>query len=268
MTERPDFNEFSNPSTNFEGRAGTTTDLFLLHTQEGDETDDDAALALSNFLKSTEGTDNPRSYHYAIRQAGDGGVTVVDVISPDYAAWAVGSSNLRSINLCFAGTDASQSRDQWMTQSKAIDVAAYIADRDCKKYGIDPKVIPGPDYNSDPPGISDHRYCSDYLRDGNNHVDVGDNFPWDYFAQRVAYWQAALAPAPAPEPTPAPEPAPAPEQSPGREPPPPPAAPVGPADDQLTLRWLMLGGKTVVEALAQIRDQVCGTNDRDKGGVV
>lgn len=43
---------------------------------------------------------------------------------------------------------------------------------------------------------------------------------------------------------------------------------VGPADDQLEFRWNCLGGQTVVEALAQIRDKVCGTNDRDKTGVV
>lgn len=43
---------------------------------------------------------------------------------------------------------------------------------------------------------------------------------------------------------------------------------VGPADDQLEFRWNCLGGQTVVEALAQIRDKVCGTNDRDKTGAV
>lgn len=43
--------------------------------------------------------------------------------------------------------------------------------------------------------------------------------------------------------------------------------PVGPADDQLTLRWNMLGGKTLVEAVAEIRDKVCGTSDAGKPGV-
>lgn len=44
--------------------------------------------------------------------------------------------------------------------------------------------------------------------------------------------------------------------------------PVGPADDQLTLRWNQLGGQTVVEAIAQIRDKVCGTNDAGKTGAL
>ncbi|AXC33281.1 lysin A [Mycobacterium phage Bluefalcon] len=43
---------------------------------------------------------------------------------------------------------------------------------------------------------------------------------------------------------------------------------VGPADDQLNMRFNCLGGKTLVEAVAEIRDAVCGTNDKDKTGVV
>ena len=43
---------------------------------------------------------------------------------------------------------------------------------------------------------------------------------------------------------------------------------VGPADDQLTMRFNCLGDQTLVEAVAEIRDKVCGTNDRDKTGAV
>jgi hypothetical protein len=35
----------------------------------------------------------------------------------------------------------------------------------------------------------------------------------------------------------------------------------------LRLRWNMLGGHTLVEAVAQIRDKICGTADADKQGV-
>jgi hypothetical protein len=52
--------------------------------------------------------------------------------------------------------------------AKAIDVAAYLAVQDCQKRGIPIKVIKPP-YLSDPPGISDHRYCTDHLKDGNTH---------------------------------------------------------------------------------------------------
>lgn len=197
---RPDFNELEFWCDNNQDRAGTAVDLFLIHTQEpGDLDDDDAALHLAQFLMSTEGGSNPVSYHYTGRQARDGGVTVYDIVDTDLASWSVGNSNNRAINFCFAGSGVAWSRDDWMTQAKAIDVAAYLAVQDCIKYGIDPKVIPGPAYPSDPPGISDHRYCTEHLRDGNDHNDVGDNFPWDVFAASVAkYWAAANNAAPPP----------------------------------------------------------------------
>ena len=43
---------------------------------------------------------------------------------------------------------------------------------------------------------------------------------------------------------------------------------VGPADDQLTMLFNCLGGKTLVEAVAEIRDATCGTSDKQKMGVV
>ena len=182
------------------------------------------------------------------------------MVDTDYASWSCLSANDRSINLCFAGSSVNWSREDWLNQSRALDVAAYIAVQDCKKYGIPVKTLTPP-YNSPPPGISDHRYVTDYLGDG-THTDVGPNFPWDVFNSLLAKWAlAGTAPA-APtgavggNPTAPPSPAPAPPK------------PVGPANDQLTLRWNCLGGQTVVEALAQVRDHVLGTSDRTKTGAI
>lgn len=212
MANRPDFNEYARSCTNFQGRDGTKVDLFLLHTEEGH----DNADSLASFLISTENGPNPVAYHYTVSHADtDDGVTVCDVVDTDYASWSVEASNNRSINLCFAGSSVDWSTDQWMSQSRAIDVAAYLAVQDCQKYGIALNVL-CPNY-APPPGIADHKYCGSYLHDGNDHNDVGPNFPWDYFAQRVAFW-AADASAPAPAPTPAPDPAPAPEPPPVPEP--------------------------------------------------
>jgi len=259
---RPDFNEFANWCPNNESRQGTPIDALLVHTQESAENDDNAALDLSNFCIASADTNNPVSYHTAVRQASDGGVTVVDMVDTDLACWAVGNSNLRSINYCFAGTDASWSRDQWLTQSKAIDVVAYLVVQDAIKYGIDPTahITFGPNYDGKPPPVvSDHRYCTDVLRDGNTHVDVGDNFPADlYTASILKYWAAANQITP-PDPTPVPSPA---------------IRPVQTADeytaeifDQLRARWNCLGGQTVVEAMAEVRDKVLGTSDRNTPGI-
>ena len=147
---RPDFNEYPRWCTNFEGRSGTKVDLFLLHTEEGN----DNADGLASFLISTEGGPNPVSYHYTVSEdPNDHGVTVCDVVDTDNASWSVMSSNQRSINLCFAGSSVNWSRDQWMANDKALDAAAYICARDCLKYGIQVKMLVELDANGNP--ISD-----------------------------------------------------------------------------------------------------------------
>ncbi|WP_210731549.1 N-acetylmuramoyl-L-alanine amidase [Mycobacterium intracellulare] len=191
---RPDFNEYPNWSDNSQDRPGNPSDvvdLWLNHTEEGDMNAD----ALVTWMK-----DNGVSYHYAGSQdPNDGGVTVVDMIDTDLASWSVMNSNGRSINFCYAGSYSSWTRDEWMSKAgKVIDVAAYLAVQDAIKY---PKLAPARVIvpYADPPGIADHRYCSVYLKDGNNHSDVGGplqppwtGFPWDYFTERVAfYWAAA-----------------------------------------------------------------------------
>jgi len=190
--DRPDYNEYPMWSPNCSSRGGRTVDLFLLHTQEGDGNAD----SLARFLQNPA---NEVSYHYTVSEdSNDHGVTVVDVVDTDDASWSVLSANSRSINLCFAGSHAAWSRDQWLKQSRAIDVAAYLAVQDCKRYGISTRVV-APPYNSTP-GISDHQYVTKVLKDG-SHSDVGPNFPWDVFAASVAkYSNQTPAPAPAPAP--------------------------------------------------------------------
>lgn len=199
MSDKPDFNEYPVWSPNRSGRAGTRVDLFLLHTQEGGSPKD-GADRLARWMQ------NPAtqvSYHYTISQdPNDNGVTVCDVVDTDYMSWSALSANPRSINLCFAGSTVNWSRDQWMKQSRAIDVAAYLAVQDSKKYGFTAKVL-APPYSSPPPGIADHKYVTQYLRDG-SHTDVGNNFPWDYFARCVDKYLGVGKPEPVPEPAPDP----------------------------------------------------------------
>lgn len=242
VSNRPAFNEFPVWSKNNSSRSAKV-DAFLLHTQEGGG-GDAAAENLAKWFQNA----NEVSYHYTISQAADGGVTVVDCVDTDRASWSVLSANGRSINLCFAGSRSSWSRADWLKQAKAIDVAAYLAVQDCKKYSFAPNVI-APPYKGRLPGISDHRYVTQVLGDG-THTDVGDGFPWDVFAAAVAKYAGTKPDQPKP---------PAAQKKP---------VVVGPADDQLNMRFNCLGGKTLLEAVAEIRDKVCGTNDKDKTGVV
>lgn len=212
---RPDFNEYPVwVSKNFEPRQNTPVDLWLIHTEESSGTDN--ADGLAHYLESTTDTNNPVSYHYTISKgANDDGVTVCDVVDTDDASWSVGNSNLRAINLCFAGSTIDWTTVEWDNDlGRCIDVAAYLFVQDSIKYSIGETVCPGPAYGINPPVFSDHRYCSDWLKDGNDHTDVGDNFPWPLMQAAVAkYWAAANVAAPTPTPTPDPGPTPAPAQT-------------------------------------------------------
>ena len=242
-TNKPPYNEFAIWSPSASSRGNDKPTAFLIHTQEGGG-GNAAAEDLANFLANGA---NQVSYHYSVSQASDGGVTVVDCVDTDEASWSVGNANSMSINLCFAGSKASWTRSQWLAQANAIDVAAYLAVQDARKYGFSTLVVPPP-YSAGTPGISDHKWVTDVFKWG-THTDVGAGFPWDVFATAINKYATGLTPEVPVVVTPTPK-------------------PVGPADDQLTLRWNCLGGQTLVEAVAQIRDKVCGTSDRDKTGAV
>ena len=194
---RPDFNEINEIGLDNGNHASVRSRPpmnFFLHTEQPAGTGlgaafDDSATRLSAYLRSTSGN-SAVSYHYTIRQATDGGVTVVDVVDTDLYSWAVLNANVFSINLCFAGSKAEWTRDQWMTQKNAIRVAAYIAVQDARKYNFSTEVILPP-YGNARQGISDHRYVTECLGFG-NHTDVGGpeappwtGFPWDYFVDCV-----------------------------------------------------------------------------------
>lgn len=240
MMERPDYNEYPLWSPNNEPRNGTKVDLFLLHTEEGGPVKD-GADRLARWLG------NPRvavSYHYTISQDPvDNGVTVCDVVDTDLASWSALSANRRSINLVFAGSKASWSREEWLKQSRAIEVAAFLACQDAKKYNFNPRVI-APPYKLPPPGISDHKYVTQYLKDG-SHTDVGGQFPWDVFSTFVDKWSKGGKPPPVAPPKP--------------ETPQPPKPTLPSREDMILALYQQLvepnpklGGKALVDAVAEI----------------
>lgn len=160
---------------------------FFIHTQEGPpgrEISNASAKDLALYCQGQNGV----SYHYTIR---DG--IVYDVVDTDLYSWSVLSANVFSINLCFAGSSVLLTRQQWLEKyGRDIDIAAYLAVQDCRKYGFSTEVLVpdwarsgGEVYAGGPrPGISDHNYVTRELGIGDHH-DVGRNFPWDVFAAAV-----------------------------------------------------------------------------------
>ena len=73
-----------------------------------------------------------------------------------------------------------------------IDVAAYIAVRDARRYGLQTRVISPEEARRGETGITDHNGVRIATGVG-THTDVGAGFDWDYFRQKVNEF-AALAP--------------------------------------------------------------------------
>lgn len=169
---KPAYREIERWSPNNHGRGGTKVTNFFLHTQEGDGT----AESLAGYLQRPS---SGVSYHYTV----DDGGTVCDVVDTDLCSWSVLDANPISINLCFAGSRAGWSRQQWLDKmGRGIEIAAWLAIQDCRKYGI-PLTVIAPPYRRGA-GISDHRYVTRVLGYG-THTDVGDGFPWDVFARHI-----------------------------------------------------------------------------------
>jgi hypothetical protein len=205
---------------------------WFIHTEEGNS----SAEQLARFCNG----DNDVSYHYTVR---DG--IVCDVVDTDLYSWSVLDANVFSINGCFAGSRAGWSRDEWMRRERDLEIMAFLAVQDCRKYGFSTLVI-APPYHKDA-GISDHKYVTECLRIG-THVDVGDNYPWDVFSGYVDKYTARDQR----------------PQPPAQSAPPPPASLV-PATMDAQVReiwdqlrgptgqgWEQLGGRSLVDAVAEL----------------
>jgi hypothetical protein len=176
-------------SPNTSQRWGSKVRLFVLHTQEGPGT----AASLAGYLQNAA---SQVSYHYSIDD-----FTCIDVVDTDRAAWAVLDANGYTINLCFAGSRANMTRQEWLgSYSHAIDYAAFLFVQDAKKYGIDARTISWDEIRAGRSGGTDHRGITEGLRIG-NHTDVGPGFPWDIYAAAIEKYVRGVpvvAPVPAP----------------------------------------------------------------------
>jgi len=182
MVAPPQYTELDRMGNSCQGRGGQQPDYFFLHTQQGNGT----AESLANYLNNPA---NGVSYHYTLR---DG--VLVAVVDTDLASWSVGNANGRSINLCFAGSFAEWTREQWLERDLDLRIAAYVAVLDARKYGFAAQWLgSGGRYREATNGVSDHRYVTDVIGWG-THTDVGTGFPGDVFAKYLAlYSGAALA---------------------------------------------------------------------------
>ena len=158
---------------------------FVLHTEDGYSK---SARNLANYLCHN---DAEVSYHYTADNDGQ----VYNIVDTDNLANSVFEpGNSKSINLAFAGSFARWSRQDWFDRmQRGIDVAAYIAVRDARRYGLQPQVISPADAGRGETGITDHNGVRIATKKG-DHTDVGAGFPWDYFRQRVSEYAGQVTP--------------------------------------------------------------------------
>jgi hypothetical protein len=160
-------------------RHGARVTNSFWHTQQGDG----SAESLAGYLNNSA---NGVSYHDVVR---DG--TVVHVVDDDYASWSVLNANPYSHNLCFAGSFAEWSREQWLRREGDIRIAVWLSLEVAKRKGFAARIIAAPYVRGE--GIADHNYVTRILGIG-NHTDVGPNFPWDRAKQFLAEFLGQVAP--------------------------------------------------------------------------
>ncbi len=181
----PHFEESTEIRSPYHGsRGGTDVLWFVLHTEDGNSP---SARHLARYLSNNE---NRVSYHYTVDN--DGNVfNIVDTAR--YANSVFQPGNSKSINLAFAGSKAGWSRQTWLERMRhGIDVAAYLAVRDARRHGLQPRVISPEEAGRGLTGITDHNGVRIATGVG-THTDVGAGFDWDYFRQKVSQYAAMPA---------------------------------------------------------------------------
>ncbi|WP_280333098.1 glycoside hydrolase domain-containing protein [Nocardia wallacei] len=182
VADKPEFEEFWAFGESNSSRWGARVRNTLWHTQESDNSD---PWVLANYLLNTA---NQVSYHDVI-----GNGVVVHVVPLDRASWSVLDANGYTINLCFAGSRAAWSREQWLAREHDIKIACFLSVQYARQSGHAVDVIAPPYEVRD--GISDHKYVTEALGIG-NHTDLGWNFPWDVAAHWVSVYATGGTAAP------------------------------------------------------------------------
>jgi len=149
------------------------------HTQEGNGTADSLARYLCNPASGV-------SYN----TVGDAR-ELIDVVPFDRSPWAALGANGRADHFCFGGSFSAWSRQQWLDCGMLDNAAAWLADRATVR-GIPIAYVGTDGVRTGKPGVIGHVDWTRGAGEG-SHTDPGPNFPWDELttrAQRFAQPQA------------------------------------------------------------------------------
>lgn len=109
----------------------------------------------------------------------------------DFGAWSTGGPKDNDMLNLSMVTYAGNSRAQWLAANDMLEETARICAGWCKAYGIPVRKLTHTDLRNNVKGFCHHDDVSKVFRTS-DHWDVGPNFPWDVFFQKVNKHLAAL----------------------------------------------------------------------------
>lgn len=164
----------------------------MLHTSEGGEGPTNAEN-LASFIRSPSSPGNVASYHLITDTD-----RVLRIMDDTKRSHGGAGANDQGLHICFPGR-ASQTKEQWLDSVSAayIEQAARATADWCVKWKIPPSMVFAVGMKKNQKGITDHNQVR--LAFGQTtHTDVGPNFPWEHFMNRVLRLVSPPPPPPPP----------------------------------------------------------------------
>lgn len=159
--------------------------LFVLHTTEGGEGDDQAEASAARMTKpgDRQGTSGPygSSYQYIVDTD-----RIIPAVPENVVSYSAPGANNDGIHIVFPGR-AGQTRAQWLDtiSSKCIDMCARLLVDRSRALGIPTTQLTVAQIKAGARGLCDHNDISQaYGR--TDHWDVGPDFPWNELEARIA----------------------------------------------------------------------------------
>lgn len=153
--------------------------LIVIHTMEAAKKNN-TAENVANYFKTTT---NKVSAHLCIDND-----SIVQCVYDNDVAYAAPGVNRDGIQLELAGF-ASQTKADWSDayNTLLLEKAANAAAQYCLKYDIPRVHLTNTQLKNGDKGIIGHYQASKVYPPNAGHTDPGENFPWDFFIERVEF---------------------------------------------------------------------------------
>lgn len=155
--------------------------VIVIHTMEAPEKGETA----ENVARYFQHPDKPSSAHLCIDNN-----SIVQCVMDNDVAWAAPGANNDGIQLELAGYSR-QSKEDWLDpySTLVLENAANATAQYTLKYNIPIKHLSNEELKKGEKGIVGHAQVTEVYKKS-THTDPGKGFPWDYFIERVKFYQS------------------------------------------------------------------------------